>query len=131
MKTSPDKPSFDVIRVLKNVYNDIEEHGTAANTDFALGWMCLLYKKKDKREIENYRPISLMNSDYKILTKIQAIKMSKIIHKIIHKTQAGFIPKRSIADQVKLTVTMLNYCEATEENGMIIFLDQEKAYDKI
>lgn len=130
-KNTPNKPSFDIIKTLRRVFNDIEEHGVSEGTEFTLGWMCPLYKKKDKREITNYRPISLMNSDYKILTKAQAMKTSKIIHMIIHKTQAGFMPKRSIADQVKLTVAMLNYCEALEDNSIIIFLDQEKVYDKI
>lgn len=54
-----------------------------------------------------------MNSDYKIFTKAQAMKTSKVIHKIVHKMQVGFISKRSIADQVQLTVTMLSYCEAS------------------
>lgn len=50
---------------------------------------------------------------------------------MIHVNQAGFIPKRSIFDQVKLAKLMIDYAEVTEENGMIIGLDQEKAYDKV
>src|ERR1700732_929651 len=41
------------------------------------------------------------------------------------------MPGRSIFDQVKLARMMVHYAEATEENGLIIALDQEKAYDKI
>ena len=53
------------------------------------------------------------------------------MHQIIHVNQAGFIPGRNIFDQVKLAKLMIDYAETTEENGVIIALDQEKAYDKI
>ena len=93
--------------------------------------MCPLYKKKDKRQIANYRPITILNSDYKIFTKALAVKLAKTVPKIIHENQAGFIPGRSIFDQVKLTRLVLDYAEAVDENGVIVGLDQEKAYDKI
>jgi hypothetical protein len=125
------KPSFNIIRALTRVFNDIEEHGVVLTTNFTEGWMCPLYKKKDKRQIENYRPITILNSDYKIFTKALAVKLAKTVPKIIHENQAGFIPGRSIFDQVKLTKLVLNYAEAVDENGVIVGLDQEKAYDKI
>lgn len=130
-KANPEAPTFHVIQALTKVYNDIEENGVTPNTAFAEGWMCPLYKKKDKREIANYRPITLLNTDYKIFTKALTTELSKVVHKIIHPAQAGFIPKRSISDQVKLTRTMIEYTESQAQNGMIVALDQEKAYDKI
>jgi len=53
-------------------------------------------KKNDKREIRNYRPITLLNMDYKIYTKIIANRLREVAPDIIHKDQAGFMPKRSI-----------------------------------
>jgi len=50
---------------------------------------------------------------------------------LIHPDQAGFIPNRSIFDHIRLAKAILNYVEIMEENGSIIALDQEKAYDKI
>jgi hypothetical protein len=96
-----------------------------------MGWMCPLYKKKDHSKIENYRPITLLNTDYKILTKALAIQVAKVIHRMIHLNQSGFIPKRSIFDPIRLVQTMTTYADLMEEDGAIIALDQEKAYDKI
>lgn len=127
----PGKRAVDIIKVLTHVYNDIERYGVEKDTDFAAGWLCPLYKKKDKCDIANYRPITLLNSDYKIFTKALSMKLVKIAPSIIHENQAGFLPERSIFDQVKLSKLMIDYAEATEENGLIISLDQEKAYDKV
>jgi hypothetical protein len=93
--------------------------------------MCPLYKKKDKREIENYCPITLLNTDYKIYTKTLSIKLAEVAHHAIHTNQAGFMLGQSIFDQVKLVRMMINYAEVTEKDGLIVALDQEKAYDKI
>ncbi|OBZ72436.1 Transposon TX1 uncharacterized protein [Grifola frondosa] len=125
------KPAFDVIKMLTLVYNDIEQYGVLAGSDFAVGWICPLYKKKDREDIANYRPITLLNTDYKIFTKALAMKLAETVPAIIHENQAGFVPGRSIFDQVKLSKLMIDYAEATEENGVIVALDQEKAYDKI
>ena len=132
-KSSPNanKPRFNIIRVLTIVLADIQINGVDDDSDFALGWMCPLYKKKDKTEISNYRPITLLNTDYKVLTKALAVQLMDQIRSMIHKDQAGFIPKRSIFDHIKLATAIIEYAEVTEENGAIIALDQEKAYDKI
>lgn len=93
--------------------------------------MCLIYKKKDLMDIRNYRPITLLNTNYKILTKTLAIQLMDHIMTLVHKDQAGFIPNRSIYDHIRLAKAIISYAEITEKDGAIIVLDQEKAYDKI
>ena len=88
--------------------------------------MCLLYKKKEKTKIENYRPITLLNTDYKLYTKIIATKLGVIAPEIIHPNQAGFIPKRSLYDSTRTTQMMINYTEINQLEECIIALDQEK-----
>jgi hypothetical protein len=126
-----DRPAFNLVGLMTKAFNDIEAFGVVPSTNFSEGWMCPIYKKNDRNEIANYRPITLLNSDYKIMTKALAIKLAKAAPTLIHKNQAGFIPGRKISDQTMLVRTMLDYAEATEKNGLIVALDQEKAYDKV
>jgi Reverse transcriptase (RNA-dependent DNA polymerase) len=93
--------------------------------------MCPIYKKKDKMKIENYCPITLLNTDYKLLTKALALQLIHSIKCMVHPDQVGFIPGRTIFNHIRLTKIMIKYAEAMETNGAIIALDQEKAYDKI
>lgn len=126
-----ERHAFSIVLLLKNAFNDIKEHSVDAETDFVQGWMCLLYKKNDKNLISNYWPIILLNTDYKIFTKILAVRLAEVAPSIIHKNQAGFIKGRSISEYTKLIRMVIEYVKVTETNGLIITLDQEKAYNKI
>lgn len=131
-KREEDNPTrFDITQMLTAMYNDIHEHEVAPETGFADGWMCPLYKKNDRNCISNYRPITLLNTDYKLLTKILTLRMAKVTPSLIHEDQAGFIPGRSITNQTQLTRMIMEYAEANKTNGIIIALDQEKVYDRI
>ena len=123
--------SFNILRLLTLVFNDIEKHGIAAQTDFAKGWLCPLYKKGDITEIGNYRPITVLNTDYRIFTWVLTFRLSKVAPQLVHQDQAGFMKNRRIEDLTELVKLMIANCELNEENGVIVCLDQEKAYDKI
>jgi hypothetical protein len=126
----PKKRTCDIVKVLTWVYNDIEDFGVVEGTAFALGWMCPLFKKKDRSDIANYRPITVLNSDYKIFTKALANKLAGVAPFIIHKDQAGFMKGRKITDAIYLAQEVVEYAEEDLQNGVIVALDQEKAYDK-
>ena len=137
-KEKKKESGVDVIGILHDVINDIEINGIEEMTteskkenEFTDGLMFLLFKKNDKRKIENYRPITLLNTDYKIYTKTIANRLANVAVTIVHEDQAGFIPGRSLYDHTKTTQMVIEYCEVEEKDGCIIALDQEKAYDKI
>ena len=121
----------NITRVLTAVFKDIAENGIAEGTNFNEGWMCPIYKKKEADNIANYRPITILNTDYKVFTKAIATRLTEIAPSIIHPDQAGFIRGRSIFDQIEQTTTVINYAKLKKVNGAIVALDQEKAYDKI
>ena len=124
-------PKFDVVKCLTQLYNDIERHGLSRPSDFPQGWMCPIYKKGETSEISNYRPITVLNTDYKIMTRALTTRLTKAVPNLIHADQAGFMRGRRIEDQTELVKLMLDNCEANETNGAIVCLDQEKAYDKV
>lgn len=124
--------AFNISLVLAELYNDISDHGLEHGSHFAKGWLCPLYKSKGElRDVSNYRPITLLNTDYKLLSKILALRLVQVAPYLIHRDQAGFVPGRHIADQTMTATLMMDYAEATEENGIIVALDQEKAYDRV
>jgi len=126
-----EKPYFDVIGCMTIVIQDIQTHGVDPVTNFALGHLCPIYKKKERDDIKNYRPITLLNTDYKLLMKSLALQLAKHVHQLVHPDQTGFIPNRSIFDPIQLTQTICAYADFMEEDGTIVALDQEKAYDRI
>ena len=121
----------NITEVLAYVFNDIAENGITEGTDFNEGWMCPIYKKKEADNVANYRPITLLNTDYKIFTKVIATRLSVVAPHLIHPDQAGFIRGRSIFDQIEQTNMTINYAKLKGMNGIIVALDQEKAYDKL
>ena len=125
------RPSFNVIKCLRIVYNEIQTHRIDPTSHFSDRWMCPIYKKKDKTKIENYRPITLLNTDYKIMMKTLVMQLTLQACTLLHPYQTGFVPMRSIFNPIRLAETMCEYANYMEENGAIVALDQEKAYDKI
>ena len=119
-----------IAALMTKVFEDIERLRTVG-TQFSEGRMGLLYKKKDKREIQTYRPITLLNTDYKPYTKVITKRLREVTPNVIHEDQARFMPKRSIDHQTKIVELMIKWCKNTKNNSMIVCLDQEKAYDRI
>jgi len=59
-------------------------------------------KRKNKLYLENWRPISLLNTDYKIVTKTIASRISKVLPKLIHEDQTGYVKDRNIGQNIRL-----------------------------
>ena len=112
------------------MFNECWEEGSL-NPSMLLGEIILLYKKKDPRDPRNYRPITLLNLDYKILTKVLVGRMKKVIDTVISEEQTGFVPGRVITWNSHLLNLIEAYLNETDEEGLFIFLDCEKAFDRV
>uniref|UniRef100_A0A670YX33 Reverse transcriptase domain-containing protein n=1 Tax=Pseudonaja textilis TaxID=8673 RepID=A0A670YX33_PSETE len=86
----------------------------------------------DPSQIKNYRPISLLNADYKIFASILAERFKRYLNNFIHPDQNGFLPRRQIRDNMRVILDTLEYYEAHPEKQMaLIFLDAQKAFDNV
>jgi hypothetical protein len=91
----------------------------------------LIYKKGARTSIKNYRPISLLCSDYKIIATVLAERMRKVCSSIIHKDQTGFVPNRYIGENIVSFLDTQEYLEYKQRPGFAFLADIEKAYDSV
>ena len=91
----------------------------------------LLDKGKDRNQLKNWRPISLLNSDYKIMTKSLANRFLKYLPKIIQEDQTGFVKGRNISENIRTISDILEYLKDNDLPGILISIDFEKAFDSL
>ena len=95
------------------------------------GLLRLLYKKDDRRLVKNWRPISLLNTDYKIASKVIRERLKPVMQSIVHKDQTCGVVGRSIFSNLQLIREMLDMIDKTNETEILVTLDQEKAFDRV
>lgn len=91
----------------------------------------LVFKKGDRKSLKNWQPISLFNVDYKICSKALSSHLSLVLEKIVSPDQTCSVPGRSISSNLVMLRDMLDYIDRTGEPGILISLDQEKAFDRV
>ena len=93
--------------------------------------LSLLFKKGDRRLPKNWRPISLLNVDYKIGSKALANRLQKVLDSVLDNDQTCGVPGRSIFENLFLIRDVIEYANHKDIPGVLISLDQEKAFDRI
>lgn len=91
----------------------------------------LVDKGKDREFIENWRPISILNVDYKMASKVLANRLSEKIPDLVGLYQTGFVKGRYMSDTVRTLYDVIEYCKLTNTSGLILTIDFEKAFDSL
>ena len=88
-------------------------------------------KGKDRNYLENWRPISLINVDAKIASKVIAARIIKVLPEIIHTNQTGYVKDRFIGEAARSIIDVMEYTKQQNIPGILLFIDFEKAFDSI
>ena len=87
--------------------------------------------KKDIRYLQNLRPITLLNSDYKVIEKIIANRIKPVLDDIISSDQKGFLKDRKIAANIRKVYDLMNNMEAEGKEALIFSINFRKCFDMI
>ncbi|CAM2111060.1 unnamed protein product [Caretta caretta] len=93
--------------------------------------LTLLPKKGDLRDLRNWRPISLLSTDYKIVVKAISLRLGSVMADVVHPDQTYTVPGRSIFDNLFLVRDLLELGRRDGLSFALLSLDQEKAFDRV
>ncbi|GKA88971.1 RNA-directed DNA polymerase, eukaryota [Tanacetum coccineum] len=117
--------STDEIR--KAVWDCGENKSTGCNSSF----VSLIPKVLDAKFVSDFRPISLIGSMYKVITKILANRLSSVISDIVSDVQTAFVSNRQILDGPFIINELLSWCKRKKKQAMLFKVDFAKAYDSV
>ena len=100
-------------------------------TESEIARIVSIYKKGDTEKPENYRPIALLQSIYKIYASLIQKRLAKALDERIWYTQYGFRARKSTSQPIHIIRRLQDYAEASGDPLILLFLDWEKAFDKI
>uniref|UniRef100_W5NLN7 Reverse transcriptase domain-containing protein n=1 Tax=Lepisosteus oculatus TaxID=7918 RepID=W5NLN7_LEPOC len=121
----------DLAELLLLVFKESIEKGVLP-TSMTQGLITIIPKPdKDHLLIDNWRPITLINNDGKILASIFAERLKTGLDSIIDESQSGFMKGRHICNNIRLVLDLVHYGELISQDSFILFVDFYKAFDTI
>ena len=111
---------------VKNIHNQ-SMHGSSRECIISL----MDKPDKDLMEIEHWRPLCLLNTDYKVYAKILANRLQCVTPYLISSDQFGFLKNRRMTDNLLELNLIINYCQRVNKPAIITAIDFKKAFDMV
>ena len=92
---------------------------------------CLPKPNKSPFYLKNWRPISLLNVIYKLASSVIASRLKKVLHKLVHDDQKGFISGRFIGENIRIIYDILFETKQQEIPGLLLSVDFQQAFDSV
>ena len=116
----------DLVDVLNSCYSS-----GAMSLSQRRGVISLSFKKGDRLDARNWRPISLLNVDYKLAARTVAARLLKVIQFVVADDQSCGVPGRYIGENVSFLRDVVEYATLSDSPVAVLSLDQEKAFDRV
>jgi len=116
-------------KIMVDSLNYSYDHGKLSNSQKEAIITLIEKKDKNKRNLSNWRPISLTNVDVKIGSKAIAKRLETVLPNIIHYNQCAYVKGRTIFDAIRTVEDIMEFTERYSINGKMICIDFKKAFD--
>ena len=115
---------FDLLgKYLLNSYNEAFNRGSLSVSQKRGTTTLIPEGDENLSDLKNWRPISLLNIDYKILSKALAKRMEQYLPKLIHSDQTGFVNGRYIGQNIRLLSDIMDFLDSKKCQGIFQFVD--------
>ena len=94
-------------------------------------FIVMVPKKEGADDFKDFRPISLVGSLYKLIAKVLANRLKKVMNRLVNKAQNAFVEGRQILDASLIANEVIDPMTRRKEKGILCKLDIEKTYDKL
>ena len=92
---------------------------------------CIPKSGKARNLLQNWRPISLLNTSYKLISLCITNRLRKVLNRIISPEQKGFLEGRTISDCTRVMFDIIHACQTNNIDGLILLVDFQKAFDSL
>ena len=117
---------LDLIRMVSAFHKKAKVGGCTNST-----FLALIHKEANPSSFDRFRPISLCNASYKLLSKLLSNRFNILLGKLISPLQGGFVKGRHLVDNVIQVQEALHSSFQRKEKGMLIKLDMKKSFDRV
>ena len=111
--------------------NECFEKGEMTHSQKQAVILLIEKKGRDRSLLENMRPISLVNADAKIMSKVIASRIKNVLPYIIHHNQTGYVKDRFIGETIRSIFDIMDFSVSENIPGLLLFIDFQKAFDSV